>query len=600
MKRTGTVWSAFCAVLLLRGAHSVEAVTGRWESIGPMAAEMHLANLPRFPTVYSVAFGPDGVPFVANALGIFQGRSDGSWSPSLQVPGNQVFFPTFLPFAQVARLDDSPVMLAGLANGGLYRSTDAGASWTIVLYGSGFLSLARASSSPSTVYATIQQPSLTQATTYRTTDSGATWTPISGFGTAPVYAMAVDTASADVLYASVGPSSGGPPAGLSLSRDGGGTWQKLSTGLPDDTFIAVAADPVTSGIVYAGANSSGVFRSSDGGTTWAAVNSGLGDLRVRELAIDPQTPSVVYAGTTRGVYRSDDSGGHWIPLGLHQEAISALALDPSSPSTVYAGVSGGVERITLAPTAPCAADAGTLCLNGGRFRVQATFRTNKIGSRGDGQSVPISDFAGGFWFFDAANVELVVKVLDGTAENGHFWILYGALSDVEYTITVTDTVTGAIQSYFGFDGFPPVSVADITALPGSPPTPGGSSSSPIAARPATSGGLCTPDATTLCLLDGRFQARVEWQTASGAAEAAAPAVPLTSDSGYFWFFQQPNVEIALKVLDGTAVDGHFWVFYASLSNVAFTVTVTDLQTGAVRVYDNPAGKLASVADTSAF
>ena len=44
---------------------------------------------------------------------------------------------------------------------------------------------------------------------------------------------------------------------------------------------------------------------------------------------------------------------------------------------------------------------------------------------------------GTFWFFDSANVELVLKVLDGRVLNGHYWVFYGALSNVEYTIVVT-------------------------------------------------------------------------------------------------------------------------------------------------------------------
>lgn len=54
---------------------------------------------------------------------------------------------------------------------------------------------------------------------------------------------------------------------------------------------------------------------------------------------------------------------------------------------------------------------------------------------------------GRFWFFETSNVELVVKVLDGRPVNGHFWVLYGALSDVEYHIGVTDTQTGQVKTY---------------------------------------------------------------------------------------------------------------------------------------------------------
>jgi hypothetical protein len=75
---------------------------------------------------------------------------------------------------------------------------------------------------------------------------------------------------------------------------------------------------------------------------------------------------------------------------------------------------------------------------------------------------------------------------------------------------------------------------------------------------------------------------------------------LTGDTGYFYFFDETNVELVVKVLDGRSYNGHFWVFYGALSNLAYTITVTDTQTGEVRTYLNPPGKLASVADTLAF
>ena len=54
---------------------------------------------------------------------------------------------------------------------------------------------------------------------------------------------------------------------------------------------------------------------------------------------------------------------------------------------------------------------------------------------------------GFFWFFSPTNVELAAKLLDGRALNGKYWFLYGGLSDVEYTVTLTDTVTGESKPY---------------------------------------------------------------------------------------------------------------------------------------------------------
>ncbi len=78
------------------------------------------------------------------------------------------------------------------------------------------------------------------------------------------------------------------------------------------------------------------------------------------------------------------------------------------------------------------------------------------------------------------------------------------------------------------------------------------------------------------------------------------AVPLTGDSGTFWFFDASNVELIVKVLDGRSVNGHFWVYAGALSDVAYTITITDTVTGKSRTYVNPAHRLASRADTSAF
>lgn len=109
---------------------------------------------------------------------------------------------------------------------------------------------------------------------------------------------------------------------------------------------------------------------------------------------------------------------------------------------------------------------------------------------------------------------------------------------------------------------------------------------------------CTPSTTTLCLND-RFALSVAWQTNDGKS-GNGTGVKMTKDTGYFWFFGSDNVELVIKVLDGRPVNGKFWVFYGALSNVGYTLTVRDTQTGQVKTYVNPLNNLASVADTNAF
>lgn len=112
--------------------------------------------------------------------------------------------------------------------------------------------------------------------------------------------------------------------------------------------------------------------------------------------------------------------------------------------------------------------------------------------------------------------------------------------------------------------------------------------------------ICIPTATRLCLHDGRFTVEVHWWVRSQGLEGKGMAVPLSRATGYFWFFSSGNVELVVKALDGRSVNGAFWIFYGALSDVEYSLFVTDWSTGNVRTYSNPQGRLASVADTDAF
>ena len=115
--------------------------------------------------------------------------------------------------------------------------------------------------------------------------------------------------------------------------------------------------------------------------------------------------------------------------------------------------------------------------------------------------------------------------------------------------------------------------------------------------PAAATGDCAATPGRLCLQGGRFAVTAAWKDFQGRT---GTAVPLTADTGTFWFFDPANVEVVTKVVDGRAVNQRFWLFYGALSSVEYSLTVTDTQTGAVKTYRNPSGNLASVADTGAF
>lgn len=111
---------------------------------------------------------------------------------------------------------------------------------------------------------------------------------------------------------------------------------------------------------------------------------------------------------------------------------------------------------------------------------------------------------------------------------------------------------------------------------------------------------CVPTATSLCLQKGRFRVEVVWE-ANGRSEPGKVVPFGSADSGLFYFFDQDNWELLVKVLDGCAITGHYWVYSAATTDVRYVLTVTDTQTGLPVRYENPAGKpAAAITDSKAL
>lgn len=252
-------------------------------------------------------------------------------------------------------------------------------------------------------------------------------------------------------------------------------------------------------------------------------------------------------------------------------------------------------------------ERNALCLDEGRFRVTVHW-SDFLGGSGSGVADTLTNDTGYLWFFDDANIELMLKIVDGTSYNGFFWVYYGALSNVEYWITVEDTLTGHAKTYHNalgeFGSF-----GDIEALPSGRTHSQHESSKSASVSPSIghasallpmpSTGTCAPSSTRACLLDDRFAIEAEW-TDFGANHGVAYAENLTSDTGYLWFFDPDAAEIVVKLIDGSGFNSRFWVYYGSLSNVEFTLHVTDTTTDETRSYHNPLGAFGSFGDIDAF
>ncbi len=112
---------------------------------------------------------------------------------------------------------------------------------------------------------------------------------------------------------------------------------------------------------------------------------------------------------------------------------------------------------------------------------------------------------------------------------------------------------------------------------------------------------CIEGPATLCLLGDRFRVESSFRTPAGAT-GAGQAVELTPDTGYFWFFNQDNVEVVVKVRDACVNQfNRFWFFAGGLTNVEVDLVVTDTLTGAVKSYRNPLSTpFLPITDTQAF
>ena len=122
-----------------------------------------------------------------------------------------------------------------------------------------------------------------------------------------------------------------------------GNWTPMNTGLaaPNQNVNCFAINPATPTTLYAG-TTRGVFRSTDSGGHWVPASAGLTNTEIQCLAIDPVTPTILYAGMAGGVFRSTDSGTTWIAAdtGLANTVVCCLVINPPTPTTLYAAISG--------------------------------------------------------------------------------------------------------------------------------------------------------------------------------------------------------------------------------------------------------------------
>ena len=116
-------------------------------------------------------------------------------------------------------------------------------------------------------------------------------------------------------------------------------------------------------------------------------------------------------------------------------------------------------------TGPCVLDEETLCLAGGRFRVQVDFQAPGDPAPRPAQKIDLRDESGLFWFFSESNAEMLIKVLDACVDPfDRFWVFYAATTNVQFTVRVTDTLRGQTRTYSNPQGQAAAPVQDTEAF----------------------------------------------------------------------------------------------------------------------------------------
>lgn len=206
-----------------------------------------------------------------------------------------------------------------------------------------------------------------------------------------------------------------------------------------------------------------------------------------ELPHAESSPAAIVSGPDGNLWFTElfgDRIGRITPAGVITEF--DVPIPDAEPSGLAFGADGNlwflytredkVTRMTLGGTAvngPCVASDTILCIDDvpgdRRFQVEVEYQTVQGGGlSGKGKGIPLANLGvargGLFWFFSADNPEILIKVLNGCESNQKYWVFASGGTNVGMTITVSDTVTGEVHTYYNRDLTPFAPIQDVNAL----------------------------------------------------------------------------------------------------------------------------------------
>lgn len=302
----------------------VLSACAEWRDTGPWGGAAEIVRIsPQNPDV-AIAATRNGLLYVSENGG-------GQWTP-LAFPGE------LTGILHTFEIDPRGAWYIGTEgenawNSGLYKTTDAGHSWTLLagLKGKAIWSLAIWPANPDVIAAGAADG------IYLSRDAGESWSRISPEGNTElrtVVSLAFHPTSSNILYA-------GTTHLPWRTTDGGALWESIHSGMHDDSDVfSIRVDARNPDRVFASA-CSGVYKSTNGGVLWARQPTPIGAFRTYLVSLDPRHAGVVFAGTSAGLVRSTDDGATWARISPNP--VKSIAYDPVHDGRIlFASTSGGV------------------------------------------------------------------------------------------------------------------------------------------------------------------------------------------------------------------------------------------------------------------
>jgi photosystem II stability/assembly factor-like uncharacterized protein len=301
-------------------------------------------------TLYAVG-NRFGIIIFGNALNpsLYKSTDGGnSWrSANLQYPIQALAMDPVDPQTIYVSIKDSLAGGSGSGSVEIYKTTNGGGAWTPAdtgLNASQVNALTIDPANPQILYAGAAYLTNSDASNgiiYKSTDAGNTWSQAStSINYTSITTLIINPIAPHVLYA-------GSSNGIFKSQNGAETWNAVNTGISAHIVSNLTIDPITPQTLYASTHYGGIYKSTNGGSIWSSANTGLINTKVNALAINPLNPQILFAasevvndervGNGYGLAKSTNGGASWITLDLPVADITSLAVSSTTPPIVYAG-----------------------------------------------------------------------------------------------------------------------------------------------------------------------------------------------------------------------------------------------------------------------